>query len=177
MVAWATTKFLGQSFKRLEDARLLRGQATFLEDLRLPGVHHVAFARSIHAHARFRVDASGARAIAGAAGVFEASDIEPPTGIRAIPGIIDHPALRPCRQPPLAMDKVRYVGEPIAVVVASSRYAAEDVAAAVTVFYDPSPPATTPGADSSRSGPRRSGRTRCATRSARFSASPSIGSA
>src|SRR5262249_8836017 len=102
MVAWATTKFLGQPFKRLDDARVLRGQATFLEDLRLAGVHHVAFVRSIHAHARFRVDASAARAVDGGSGgsadapvVFVASGLTPATGVSAIPGIIDHPSLRP----------------------------------------------------------------------------------
>jgi len=53
-------KLFGASLKRLEDPRLLRGQATFVEDLRLPGLRHVAFVRSVHAHARFRLDTSAA---------------------------------------------------------------------------------------------------------------------
>ena len=55
-------KFSGQSLKRLEDPRLLKGQATFLEDLRLPDVRHVAFVRSMHPHARFRIDTAAFKA-------------------------------------------------------------------------------------------------------------------
>src|SRR5262245_44788683 len=62
------TPFTGQSIKRLEDPRLLRGEAAFIEDVRLVGMLHVAFVRSIHAHSRFRVDASAALAAPGASG-------------------------------------------------------------------------------------------------------------
>jgi carbon-monoxide dehydrogenase large subunit len=129
-------RFFGQPLKRLEDPRLLRGQATFLDDLRVPGARHVAFVRSIHPHAGFRVDAAAALALSGV-GVFTARDLSPASGVREIPAVMDHPALRPCRQPLLASDKVRYVGEPIVVVIAASRYVAEDAAAAVSVEYDP----------------------------------------
>src|SRR5262245_39002061 len=131
------TKFTGQPLKRLEDPRLLQGQATFVEDLRLPGAGHVAFIRSIYPHARFRVDMSSARTTVGAIGMFVAADLPQ---VREIPVLIGHPALRPCAHPLLARDKVRYVGEPIAVVVAESRYAAEDVAEAVKVEYEPLEP-------------------------------------
>src|SRR5712692_749117 len=131
------TKYSGQPLKRREDPRLLRGQATFLDDLRGPGAGQVAFVRSIHPHARFRVDASAARAVPGVMGVFLAADFPQAT---EIPVLIGHPALRPCRHPLLARDKVRYVGEPIAVVVAESRYAAEDVADAVKIEYQPLEP-------------------------------------
>ncbi len=127
-------KYSGRPLKRLEDPRLLRGQATFLDDLRVSGFRHVAFVRSIHPHARFRVDTSAARAIPGVVGVFLAADFPQ---VNEIPVVIDHPALRPCRHPLLARDKVRYVGEPIAVVVAQSRYVAEDGADAVKVEYEP----------------------------------------
>ena len=127
------TRLCGAPLKRREDPRLLRGQATFVEDLRLPGVRHVAFVRSLHPHARFRLDVGGAGAVPGVAGVYTAADFP---GVSAIPTIISHEALRPCAQPPLARDRARYVGEPLAAVVASSRYAAEDVAAAVRVDYD-----------------------------------------
>jgi carbon-monoxide dehydrogenase large subunit len=130
-------RFAGQPLKRLEDPRLLRGQAMFLDDLRLPGLHHVAFVRSLHAHARFRVDTPTALGASGVVGAFSAADFSAVAGFREIPGVIDHPALRPCRQLPLARDKVRYAGEPIAAVVAASRYVAEDSAAAVNVVYDP----------------------------------------
>src|SRR5262245_40062076 len=136
----------GASLRRLEDPRLLRGQATFVEDLRLPGLRHVAFVRSVHAHARFRLDA---RAPAAGTSVFTAADFP---SLTAIPAVVSHEALRPCAQPPLARDRVRYVGEPLAAVVAPSRYAAEDAAADVRVEYDvlgavaDAEPALAPGA-------------------------------
>src|SRR5437879_5693878 len=130
------TRFAGQPLKRLEDARLLRGQATFLDDLRLSGARDVAFVRSIHPHARFRIDASAARAIAGVVGVFVGGDLHP---AKEIPTVVDHPALRPCRHPLLADDKVRYVGEQSAAVVADNRDLAEDGAEGVQVQYDPLP--------------------------------------
>jgi aerobic carbon-monoxide dehydrogenase large subunit len=135
-----STKFTGQPLKRLEDPRLLRGQATFLDDLRLPGVRHVAFVRSIHPHARFRVDASAATSVTGVVAVFTAMDFQGTNEVREVPTVVPHPALRPCRQPPLARDKVRYVGEAMLAVVAESRYAAEDGAAAVAVQYEPLDP-------------------------------------
>src|ERR1043166_1299388 len=131
------TKYSGQPLKRLEDPRLLRGEATFLEDLLLPGTGHVAFVRSIYPHARFRVDVSSARISIGAMGVFVAADLGP---VRQLPVRTGPPTPRPCSHPLLARDKVRYVGEPIAVVVAESRYAAEDVADAGKVEYEPLDP-------------------------------------
>jgi carbon-monoxide dehydrogenase large subunit len=123
----------GASLKRLEDPRLLRGQATFVEDLRLPGLRHVAFVRSVHPHARFRVDASRAGIVSVGAALYTAADFP---GVIAIPAVVPHEALRPCAQAPLARDRARYVGEPLAVVVAPTRYAAEDAAADVHVEYD-----------------------------------------
>src|SRR5262245_33956941 len=119
----------GASLRRLEDPRLLRGQATFVEDLRLPGLRHVAFVRSVHAHARFRLDSG---AVADGAAVYTAADFP---SITAIPTVISHEALRLCAHPPLARDRARYVGDPRA-VVADSRYVAEDAAADVRVEYD-----------------------------------------
>src|SRR5262245_34380574 len=122
-------RFFGASLKRLEDSRLLRGQGTFVEDLRLPGVQHVAFVRSVHPHARFRLDAG---ALPDGAALYTAADL--PSIV--VPTVVPHEALRPCAQPPLARGRVRYVGEPLAAVVAADRYAAEDAAAAVAVEYD-----------------------------------------
>ena len=129
--------FFGQSHKRLEDARLLRGEASFIEDVRLVGMRHVVFVRSIHAHARFRVDATTALAAPAVSGVFTATDFDSGHGVPEVPTVVGHEALRPCRQPALAHTEVRYVGEPIAAVVAADRYAAEDAAAAVTIEYEP----------------------------------------
>src|SRR5262244_2219385 len=129
--------FFGQPYKRLEDSRLLRGEASFIEDVRLVGMLHVAFMRSIHGHARFRVDASAALAAPAVIGVFTATDLDPGRAVPEIPTVVGHEALRSCRQPALAHAVVRFVGEPIAAVVAADRYAAEDAAAAVTVEYEP----------------------------------------
>src|SRR5262245_62238929 len=142
---------------RLDDPRLFRGQARYVDDLRVPGTLHVAFARSIYPHARFRVDAMAARALPAVASVFTAADLEAERGFRDIPAIVDHPSLKPCRQLPLARDKVRYVGEPIAAVVAESRYAAQDGAEAVQIAYDPLEPVA--GAHAAEIG-RASGRER-----------------
>jgi len=147
-----STKFSGQPLKRLEDPRLLRGQATFLDDLRLPEIRHVAFVRSIHPHARFHVDVAAATAVTGVVAVVTALDFQGAREFRAVPTVVPHAALRPCGQLPLARDKVRYVGEAMVAVVAESRYAAEDGATAVTVEYEPldpvpdAPRATAPGA-------------------------------
>ena len=130
-------KFTGRPIRRLEDPRLLRGQALYVDDLRVPGALHVAFARSIYPHATFQVASTAARAVPAVVGVFTAADLQAERGFREIPAVIDHPALRPCRQLPLARDKVRYVGEPIAAVVAESRYAAQDGVAALGISYDP----------------------------------------
>ena len=130
-------KFTGRPIRRLEDPRLLRGQALYVDDLRVPGARHVGFARSIYPHAAFQVDSTAARAVAAVVGVFTAADLQAERGFREIPGVIDHPALKACRQLPLARDKVRYVGEPIAAVVAESRYAAQDGVAALGISYDP----------------------------------------
>jgi carbon-monoxide dehydrogenase large subunit len=135
-----STPFIGQPLKRLEDPRLLRGQATFLDDLRLPGIRHVAFVRSIHPHARFRVDAAAAGAVTGVVAVVTARDFQGTREFREVPTVVPHPALRPCGQLPLAREKVRYVGEAMVAVVAESRYAAEDGAAAVRVEYEPLDP-------------------------------------
>src|SRR5262245_31722421 len=110
--------FFGRPLKRLEDPRLLRGQGAYLDDLRVPGLAHVAFVRSIHPHARFRLDPTAARSTAGVIGLFAAGDLRPASGAGAIPVVVAHSALRACQQPLLARDKVRYVGEAIAAVVA-----------------------------------------------------------
>src|SRR5262245_55487609 len=129
--------YVGRSLKRVEDQRLLRGEAMFIDDLKMVGMLHVVFVRSIHAHARIRVDAGAALETPGVIGVFRASDLDPAGRAAEIPTVVDHEALRPCRQPIMAHDKVRYVGEPIAAVVATSPYAAADGAALVTIDYEP----------------------------------------
>ena len=138
-----TTRTFGQPIKRNEDPRLLTGQALFTDDVHLPGMLHVAYVRSDHAHARLLgVDVSAAQAMPGVVAIYTADDqgdywkpgplLGPPP---PIPGIV----FQTRTQVPLARGKVRHVGEPIAAVVAESRYLAEDAAERVVVEYDPLP--------------------------------------
>jgi carbon-monoxide dehydrogenase large subunit len=129
--------FVGAALRRLEDPRLLRGQATYIEDLELPRQLHVAFVRSEYPHARLAaVDLASARAVDGVVDAVVAADI----GARRIHATVTHPALRPCGQPILADEVVRYVGEPIAAIVAQSRASAVDGVAQARVDYDPLQP-------------------------------------
>ncbi len=128
--------YIGQSIIRKEDARFLTGRAAFADDVTLPGMLHAAFLRSPHAHARITgIDTSKALAMPGVAGVFTYDDFAEnakPIPVRLYP----LPTLDPFLQYPLASDKVRYVGEPVAMVVAESRYLAEDAAEAIDVTYE-----------------------------------------
>lgn len=131
---------IGASIKRKEDPRLLTGRGRYVADLRLPGMLHAAVLRSPHPHARLRAtDASAARALPGVVAVITARDLGPVGRIPVRLG--PRPSLEACLQPPLASDRVRYVGEPIAVVVAASRYLAEDALERITVGYEPLPAA------------------------------------
>jgi aerobic carbon-monoxide dehydrogenase large subunit len=127
---------IGAAVRRFEDPRLLRGQASFLEDLELPRQLHLMLVRSEYPHARLRsVELSEARAVPGVTAAVSGADL----GTRTIHAVVGHPELRPCGQPILADGVVRYVGEPIAAVLAETRPAAEDGLAAVRVEYEPLP--------------------------------------
>jgi carbon-monoxide dehydrogenase large subunit len=137
----ADARYLNTRVLRNEDARLLTGRALFVDDVQLPGMLHVAFVRSEHAHGRLKsVDAAAARQRVGVVAVYTAEDlgdfwrpgpllVPPPP----IPGLIFHA----CTQVPLARGKVRHVGEPIAMIVAESRYVAEDAIRDVIVEIEP----------------------------------------
>lgn len=125
-----TTRFFGAPVKRNEDRKLLTGQALFIDDVELPGMLHAAFLRSQVAHARIkRIDASRARAVAGVVAVYTADDFGTywqPGPLLVMPPPIAGIVFNARTQVPLAKDKVRHVGEPLAIVVAESRYIAED---------------------------------------------------
>src|SRR5256712_4488892 len=136
---------IGASVKRLEDFRLLTGQGRYADDFHAPGQAHAAFVRSPHAHADVvAVDAGPARAIAGVLDVFTGRDLVA-DGVGAIPTLIAERGggIRsrdgsPFAEPtwyPLATDRVRHVGEPLAIVVATTPAAARDGADAVAVEY------------------------------------------
>jgi carbon-monoxide dehydrogenase large subunit len=123
---------------RREDARLLRGAGNYVSDVALPGLLHGAFLRSPAAHARIvDVDTSAALAVPGVVAILTAADLE--GVVSPIRAISRAPNYRPCNTPVLAREKVRTVGEPIALVVADSRYSAEDGVGAVSVELDPLP--------------------------------------
>ena len=136
-----TVPIIGASVKRKEDPRFLMGRGQYVDDIRLPEMLHAMVLRSPHAHAAIRrIDAREARALPGVALVATAADLGevPPIPIRLGP----RPSLIPFLQFPLARDRTRYVGEPIALLIAADRYLAEDAAEAVTVEYDVLPPVT-----------------------------------
>jgi aerobic carbon-monoxide dehydrogenase large subunit len=132
----------GAPLKRKEDPRLLRGNGRYLADLKGHGMLAAVVVRSPHPHAWIRaIDASGARADPRTIAVLTAADLPelPP-----LPCIDAEETTRPFNQRVLASDKVRYVGEPVAVVVAEDRYVAEDVAELVVVDYEPLPAVADP---------------------------------
>ena len=129
---------IGASVKRKEDPRLLTGRGKYVADFRLPGMLHAAVLRSAHANARLRaIEVSRALAIPGVVTVITARDLGSAGRIPVRLG--PRPSLVACLQPPLAVEKVRYVGEPVAVVIATSRYLAEDGLEHVGVEYESLP--------------------------------------
>lgn len=133
---------------RIEDARLLRGAGRFVDDIELPGLLHAAFLRSPIAHARLkRIETAKARAIPGVRGVFIYADLRPSLTCDRIPLALPSAAIRFDVDPPcLAIDELCYVGEPIALVVATSRAEAEDAVNAIELDFEPLPPVTDPRA-------------------------------
>jgi aerobic carbon-monoxide dehydrogenase large subunit len=139
-----TEPLLGRSIDRLEDARFVQGRGRYIADLVTPNALHGIVVRSVHAHARIvgiRVDA--ARQIPGVAAVFTGADLAA-DDIGPLPCAVTHiPMTTPLVVPPchaLARDVVRYVGEPIAFVVADSAERARDAAEAIAVEYEPLTP-------------------------------------
>ena len=125
--------WIGKPVKRVEDARLLTGRGTFIDDHPpVPNVHHAAIVRSPHPHARILgYDVSAALAMEGVVGVVTGEDVARST--RPFSVGVTAPVHYYCA----ATDKARFVGEPVAVVVARDRYLAEDAADAVVVHYEP----------------------------------------
>jgi carbon-monoxide dehydrogenase large subunit len=121
---------IGASVPRKEDDRLMRGRGEFVADIRLPGMRELAFVRQRAAHARIR----GIRKNSPA--VYTIDDLH---GVRPITAVSSLPGFRASDQPVLARDKVRHVGEAIAVCVADTRAEAEDLAAAVEVDLEELP--------------------------------------
>lgn len=133
----------GASIRRKEDPRLLRGDGRYLSDIKLHGMVHAVFVRSPHAHALIRgIDSSAAAADPRVVCVLTAGDL--PAGLPPLPCIDAEETTLPFNQPILAADKVRFVGEPVALlVVEGDRYIAEDIAGLIDVDYEPLPAVST----------------------------------
>lgn len=153
MSASASSGFIGRSIPRKEDRRLLTGGGRYVADIELPNMAHVAFFRSPVAHARLAsVNVSAASAVPGVLLALSGADL-----LKVLPPVPDHQvsvpgkwkqavnhSIKSPRQPLLAVDKARHVGEAIALVVAQDRYAAEDAAERVAVEFAPLPAVVDP---------------------------------
>ena len=133
-------KLVGQRIKRREDPRLIQGRATYVDDIKVVGMQHLAFVRSDIAHGRIlSIDTSAADAMDGVEAVF--------TGAQIAELLAPMPILTPFPSPDhraVAVDIVRYVGEPVAVVVTADRYVARDAADAIVVDYEQLPAVVDP---------------------------------
>jgi len=144
MAGIAAERYTGASIKRSEDPRILTGGGHYVDDIKLPRMLHAAFVRSPLAHAHvLAIDVSAARALPGVVAVFTGAEIEAMTvpGPDALVTLLGSAGPVP-EYTMLATDKVRFVGDPLAVVIAESRYLAEDGCELVEVEYDDLPPVT-----------------------------------
>lgn len=125
-------KWVGSPVERLEDKRLLTGRGTFFDDIQVAGVRYAAILRSPHAHARIKsINYEKALELPGVIGVFTGEDAVKMAKPFAVA------VSKPPKYYPIAVDKVRFVGEPVAVVVATDRYLAEDAMELIEVDYEP----------------------------------------
>lgn len=136
-----TTRYFGERIKRNEDPRLLTGQGLYVDDVDLPNMLHVAFLRSPYAHARINsIDVSQALTRTGVVAVYTANDLGDywkPGPLLVSPPPVADIVFNEKTQVPLAKDKVKFAGEPIVMVLAESRYIAEDALADIQIDYEP----------------------------------------
>ncbi|MCL6597432.1 MAG: molybdopterin-dependent oxidoreductase [Alicyclobacillus macrosporangiidus] len=127
----------GAAVKRREDARLITGRGRYTDDVQLPGMLYASILRSPHAHARIkRIDVSAARAASGVVAVFTGQDLAGKMGLIPTAWLPPDSGIRTTAHPALAVDKVRYVGDGVAMVVAEDRYAARDAIDLIRVEYE-----------------------------------------
>ncbi len=135
-----SAKVFGSGIRRREDPRLITGTATYTEDVVLPDMAYMALLRSPHAHARVRsIDTSRAKQAPGVLAVFTAADTEAALKPMPCAWLLPNADLKVATYPQLAKGTVRYVGDCVAVVVAESRYQAQDALELIDVDYDPLP--------------------------------------
>lgn len=135
------SKLVGARVRRVEDPRILTGRGTYVDDMRVHGMLHAAFCRSPHAHATVdAIDATAARALPGVVAVITAAELADRVGPMQPIGPKGHQT--PAHSP-LASDRVRFVGDPVAIVVATSRAIAEDACELIDASYTPLAPIVT----------------------------------
>src|SRR5437867_1678893 len=133
------SRIFGSGIKRREDPRLVTGQARYTDDFVLPNMVHMAVVRSPYAHARIKsIDTKKASSMPGVIGVFTGKQMKE-AGFGPIPcaWVVPGSDTKTPAYPPIAIDTVRYVGNAVAIVIASDRYQARDAADEVTVDYEP----------------------------------------
>src|SRR5213595_1896847 len=131
-------RYVGQRVKRTEDPRLIKGLAHYVDDIGLPGTLHVAFVRSMYAHARIiSIDSTDALKVPGVIAVYTGKDIA--TKIGPVPCAAALPDLKVPDYRVLATGKALFVGHPIAAVVATDKYLARDAVDHVAVEYEELP--------------------------------------
>ncbi|MFQ6028040.1 MAG: xanthine dehydrogenase family protein molybdopterin-binding subunit [Dehalococcoidia bacterium] len=135
-----TTRLFGSGIRRREDPRLITGQASYTDDISLNGMVHAAIKRSPHAHARIRsVDTSAAQQAPGVLAVYTGADTDGALNPIPCAWVVPDSDVKTVPHPALANDIVRYVGDGVAVVVAESRFQAEDALELISVDYEPLP--------------------------------------
>ena len=146
-------RVVGSKVKRVEDGRILTGRGRYVDDVQLPRMLHAAFLRSTFAHARILgIDADAARQAPGVVAVFTGEDVMKLT--TALEPALQMAAMAQPLMHALATDKVRLVGDPVAMVVAESRYLAEDACELIEVDYEPLPAVVAPEAALDPESPR-----------------------
>src|SRR5579862_382429 len=132
----ATDNLFGKSIKRREDPRFITGKGNYVDDVKLPGTLYASFVRSPHAHAKIgRIDSSAAMAMKGVVAVFTGKQMID-EGVKPIPVGWLLPGIKVPAHYAMPADRARYMGDPVAVVIAESPYIAKDAAEAVQVEWD-----------------------------------------
>ena len=139
----AISQMVGASIKRREDPRLVTGSGRYVDDISQTAVAHMHVVRSTEAHARIlSIDTTRAKEADGVVAVFTGKDLKPDFGAPLPVTVCFVPDKKYPEHYPIAVDKVYYVGEPVAIVVASSRAAAEDAGERIDIRYESLPPVT-----------------------------------
>src|SRR6266545_4205356 len=152
LTALKSMPYIGRAMKRVEDPRLIRGIATYVDDIALPGMLHAAILRSPYAHARItRIETDAAKALAGVVFVCTGAEVNDKCGV--VPCTSPMPDSKIPNHTVLAGDRVYFVGHPVAVVVAADRYGARDALDLIEVDYEPLPVVSDPEAALSKNSP------------------------